>query len=626
LKNLVLVASLVILVSSLAYAQQPAVREFVFDSAADYPEWRINLSDISPSPPADWPVDGFLVLELRASSTQRFDLRVYTPEGYSRVRLHPYPMAWIRAAIPVRTLSEPPRTGGDMAAVGNRSRVGYFLGLWGPFRPLRGVQAIEFAMQHPIGNPRLEIRSVRVSAEPVSDAVLETEPLVDEFGQSIRHESPRKIPSLAALKEAWKAEDAAPPPEGFDYCSYGGYASTKARATGFFRVERIDGRWWFVDPDGHLFLSVGSDVITPMMVTPLSDREKLFQAVPPAEFQYKRRPEGGESGTSFYAWNLNRRFGDDWLKQWTAHTLHRMDKWGLNTVANWSHEALWEARKKPYVIPLQRWETRVSWLGLPDVYSREFRKNADKAAREQCAPRKSDPWLLGYFLANEPPFPQKELQTVQLILEGPDTATRRRLKKWLAAGDTPERRKKFVDDAFDVYVQVTSRAVRKYDRNHLNLGMRSGGSPTDAEIRVARAFDVYSVNIYDTEVAPERIKKISELTGKPVIIGEFHFGTPGGGLAASLVQVRDSAERGVAYRYYVENAFAMPELIGTHWFQWTDQPCTGRNDGENYNIGFVDVTDRPYDDMIEALKTTHRRLRAIHSGNEQPVSQRSRPN
>ena len=54
----------------------------------------------------------------------------------------------------------------------------------------------------------------------------------------------------------------------------------------------------------------------------------------------------------------------------------------------------------------------------------------------------------------------------------------------------------------------------------------------------------------------------------------------------------------------------MPELVGTHWFQWADQPSTGRFDGENYNIGLVDVTDRPYADLVGALKQTHRRVRA----------------
>ncbi len=625
MRRLVHLALLSVLSAAGAQAQ-PANREFIFDHSVELSEWRIPLGELSPAQPSDWPAEGCLVLEMRATSTQRFDLRVYTGDGYSRVLVHPYPRVWIRAAIPVRTLAEPPRTGGDMAAVGNRSRAGYFLGLWGPFRPMRGVQAIGFAMEHPIGTPKLEIRSIQVSAEPVADAILESGPLVDELGQSIRDESPRKVASLADLRESWAGEQGSLPPGDFGYCNYGGYAavSTKARGTGFFRVERIDNRWWFVDPDGHLFLSAGSDVMTPFMDTRTAGRAGIFKALPPPQLQTRQRDD--DAGASFYTWNLSRRFGADWLEQWVDHSLRRMDSWGLNTVANWSHAALWDARKKPYVVPLGRWETKVSYLGLPDVYSREFTENADASARRQCLPRKDDPWLLGYFLANEPPFPQKELQTVQIILDGPATATQQRLKEWLAAADTPERRKQFIDDAFDRYVQVTSHAVRKYDSHHLNLGMRSGGRPTEAEIRVARAFDVYSVNIYNFEVQPERVGKIAELTGKPVLIGEFHFGTPGGGLSASLVQVRDQAERGAAYRYYVENAFAMPELIGTHWFQWADQPCTGRYDGENYNIGLVDVTDRPYAELVEALKTTHRRLYRIHTGQEKPYSQHARSN
>ena len=43
--------------------------------------------------------------------------------------------------------------------------------------------------------------------------------------------------------------------------------------------------------------------------------------------------------------------------------------------------------------------------------------------------------------------------------------------------------------------------MRRHDPNHLNLGMRSGGRPTPAEVAAARAFDVYSVNVYDYEVS-----------------------------------------------------------------------------------------------------------------------------
>ena len=430
---------------------------------------------------------------------------------------------------------------------------------------------------------------------------------------------PVKRRSEADLKTAWAAEDAALTAGDFGYSRYGGYGNTQAKATGFFRVEQIDGKWWFVDPDGHLFLSVGSDVIRPEAATRTAGRESLFEKLPPNSGPLEET-SGDDPGASFLTWNLIRRFGNQWKPAWVDFTIRRMDDWGLNTIANWSDEALWSAGRKAYVVPLAVWGSEDSYLGLPDVYSEEFARGAGEAARRQCEPRKDDPWLIGYFLANEPPFPQKELQTVDLILDGPDRATKQALQKWLAEEDTEERRKEFIADAFDRYIQVTSQAVKRYDPNHLNLGMRSGGRPTDAEVKAARAFDVYSVNIYNYEVSPERVADISTLTGKPVIIGEFHFGTPGRGLSASLVQVKDYHERGVAYRYYVEQAFAQPELIGTHWFQWADEPTTGRFDGESYNIGLIDVTDRPYEQLTGALKESHRRLYDVHSGTQEPFA------
>jgi hypothetical protein len=599
-----------------------------FDSSLATSGTRIPLSDLARGFPRDWSRHEALVLEVRASSPQRMNLKVYVRGGgpgrerFSRVFFHPYPGVWLRAAIPVSLLAQPPATGNDMAAVGNRSRVGYFLGLWGPFVPLTDVEAIGFEMEQPIGSPTLEVRSIRLERVSPGDAVLDGLPLVDELGQYVHDSWPGKARSVEDLQRAWRDEEQA---LGFGRCRYGGFLGAKAEATGFFRVERREGRWWFVDPDGHLFLSLGADVIRPEMVTPVAGREAFFRERPPQSV-LPTRERDGDHGASFLTWNLLRRFGGDWVDGWIELTLHRMDAWGLNTVANWSDERLWATKRKPYVVPLASWLTEVSYLGLPDVYSDAFAREANERARRQCAPRRDDPWLLGYFLANEPPFPQRELQTAELILEGPQTATRSALQKWLAAGDTDGRRKEFVAEAFSRYVDITSEAMKRHDPNHLNLGMRSGGRPTPAEIRAARAFDVYSVNIYDDEVPAARVREIAELTGKPILVGEFHFGTPGRGMAASLVQVRDQKQRGRAYRYYVENAFAMPELVGTHYFQWADQPSTGRFDGENYNIGLVDVTDRPYPDLVEALKDTHRRVQGLHSGDLEPTRDRPAAN
>ena len=66
----------------------------------------------------------------------------------------------------------------------------------------------------------------------------------------------------------------------------------------------------------------------------------------------------------------------------------------------------------------------------------------------------------------------------------------------------------------------------------------------------------------------------------------------------------------------------MPAMVGAHWFQYMDEPATGRSDGENYNIGLVDVTDRPYEELVSGLKLTHHHLRAVHGGTERAFAQR----
>jgi hypothetical protein len=148
--------------------------------------------------------------------------------------------------------------------------------------------------------------------------------------------------------------------------------------------------------------------------------------------------------------------------------------------------------------------------------------------------------------------------------------------------------------------------------------MRFSGDTPAEMLRAARAFDVVSLNRYDAGVPAGVLERFSELTGKPLMIGEFHFGVPGRGMASALRTVASQADRARAYRFYVEQAASFPAFVGAHWFQWTDEPSTGRSDGECYSVGLVDVTDQPYDELVEGLKDTHRRLYAVHAGELEP--------
>ena len=267
-----------------------------------------------------------------------------------------------------------------------------------------------------------------------------------------------------------------------------------------------------------------------------------------------------------------------------------------------------------------RWPLGQTFLGLPDVYSQKFADDIDVAATTQCTPRKNDPLLIGYFVGNEPPWNGREAELCGLILGGPDSATKTALKDCLAQSDTPARRREFVLTCFGKYLDIICGAVRKYDPNHLLLGIRYGGKMSDEAMMMARIFDVCSINVYEYEPTKQVIRA-ARLSGRPILIGEYHIGVPADGLAAGLVQAKDQRERGVAYRYYVEQAAALEWFLGAYWFAWRDEPVLGRMDGENYNIGFVDVTDRPYVELVEAAKATHKRLMDVHSGKLTPFAQ-----
>lgn len=575
-----------------------------------------ELAWSDPEMPADWTSHRYLVMEMRLSSPQRFDLRVHDASGVRSVRLAPVSGRWIRAAVPLAFMTQPAGQGHDLASVHNKARPMIFINLSGAPGPLSSVRQIGVAMTNPVGKPSLEIRSMKLTKDDPGDALLDPRPVVDEFGQWIPEEWPGKARNLDGLRADWAAEEKTLAAGGdMPYCRYGGYKGTQAKGAGFFRVEKIDGKWWFVDPDGHLFLSVGADSIGAGASTSVAGREALFAAIPPAV---------GGRGAGFYAWNLQRRHGSEWAAKWIDVTLQRMTAWGFNTIGNWSDQRLGAAKRVPYVFTTRGWGIESGPMGVADVFAPDFAQKVDRAAEQQCAPRKNDPYLLGYFLGNEPPWPGRESVAVDAILAGPASALQNAAKAFLATGDTPERRKAFLLGAYVKFIETITAAIRKHDPNHLSLGLRFGSSAPPEIVKASKIFDVYSLNSYAYSVNQKEVDKVRDLIDRPILIGEFHFGTPGRGMTPGLRQTANQVERGVAYRYYVENAMADRSLVGAHWFEWVDEPSTGRFDGENYNIGMLDVTDRPYRELVNAAKETHRRLLEVHSGKTPPVERQAK--
>ncbi|MDX2430768.1 MAG: hypothetical protein QNK35_07535 [Bacteroides sp.] len=597
-----------------------------FDSEMEVSGKKFSLGDVSPDLPDNWDDYEFVVLEFMISTPQRFQVGFTTEQGYNEVRVMSYtPNAWNRLAIPLSFFREPPAARSDMAATYNQPRYTGWINLTGHRSPLRGIDSIGIRMNAPIGNPNMKLRSLSLTKEDPGDLYLGDTPVVDEFGQYTLGDWDGKIHSLEQLQEEWKAEDEQElGSEAYKYSKFGGYMEARINeGSGFFRTENIDGKWWFVDPKGYLFLSHGVNCVGPGGgggVYRLEKRPNLYKVLPPSE---TGQETGRHRAPSFGSWNLSRRYGEQHREQSINNIITRMDRWGLNTIANWSRRDVYNRNQKAFTLQMRGIGVEGDLMGLADVYADGYGKMIDEAVRKTVEPYRDNPWLLGYFTFNEPSFTGREQRLCELILEGKERPIKTALQEHLELKDTPESRKEFIYNTFRIFIESTNRALEKHDPNHLSLGIRFGQEAENEILEICKdVFDVFSFNCYDLYPREEMLNRFSDVTAKPLFIGEYHFGTVDRGMAQSLWQVNSQEERGVAYRYYTERGYSHPALIGTSYFQWCDQDLTGRGgDGENYNCGLVDVTDRPYPYLVEAVSETAKRIFQVHSGSLPPVDQ-----
>ena len=425
---------------------------------------------------------------------------------------------------------------------------------------------------------------------------------------------------------------------------------------GFFKVEKRDGFFHLIDPDGEPFFSVGPDCIYPTSGGPIAGLEKMIEELPPKDGLFADC--WSENHCDFFLANIIKAFGETWHKDWTKLTAHRLRKWGFNTVANWADESFRKNSGLPYVIePWIRDTKRNVFRDLPDVFSPEYEANAAEQAKI-LEPYKDDRNLIGYFMRNEPSFAFGEFNlTMYMLKDDFDSYSKREFisdmqkkygdiggfnkawgtdftdfeaikKPWpwdtkltaTAEEDTDIFNRKLVSR----YIEVPAKAFRKVAPNHLNLGLRWAFIVNDFFYGGSEFIDVFSLNSYTEWLEPARIAEISQKAGgKPVMIGEFHTGALDAGLPTNGIRSSASqAERGYHYSYYVEQGAVLPELIGAHYFQYNDQALLGRGDGENCNVGLIDACGKPHEEMIEKMIETNARIMDIRLGKVKPTDRR----
>jgi hypothetical protein len=448
------------------------------------------------------------------------------------------------------------------------------------------VTSIHFQMQWPYEEELDDLADLRFSnlrLEGTPDLARRVDPakyvpFVDKYGQFAHADWRFKVKNDETFAKDLAAErkhlkDA---PEEWD--RFGGWKDgPKLRATGHFRTEKVDGKWWLVTPEGHLFFSVGLDVTRVM--TDISNG-KLHP-----DWYESPVPEDGKM--AFTIWNLEKKFGrKDFDDEYYDFVQKRFDSWGLNTIGNWSAGDLTVKSRKPYVISvLERAKgvKRMQKFQLYDFSAPDFEQKFRAAIRERFATDRAlahaakDPMCIGFFVDNE-------LQFHRWI---PDVGEGR-----AAAG-------------VDLYFRICREELNRLAPGKLYLGSRFVGfrQPGLLWRTAAKYCDVVTVNAYANSVYNISDRMFKKGEEKPILVGEFHFGCLDRGMfKPGLAPVWSQAERGRSYVRFVEGCLQHPLFVGCHWFQYRDQPLLGRGDGEAYQIGFVDVCDRPYPELCRAAR------------------------
>ncbi len=411
---------------------------------------------------------------------------------------------------------------------------------------------------------------------------------------------------------------------------YGGYPGINGEKTGFFHVQKINGRQWFITPDGNVFF--------PVALSHLYSGESDLAA---------KNVYGGDqdawlsdSFAKAKAMGFNCALG-------SATSPER----NLNGFVNVEKvETLFRKHNFPYsvgVILLKHpWEF-VDGETLPDIFDPAYEKLIEARAKAVCPKYKDDPLVIGYYYgfgafnkadqwvnhhlslpANSP----GRVALVDVLVRKYDndvnafnsvygTALKQiadlKDKDLLAYDKAYERRnyprvKKNLDPAiladFEAIIshmcvtlyKLGHSAIRRHDENHLILGsFIKEWALTAASWKAAAPYvDMIAPQHFNRDIDVNQLANAAKL---PIIYSDEYFGFhyPGGtgSLHAGLVS-HDA--RGEVYQANLLRHYKDPNVLGvTYCACMFDQG--GNTLAKNNQNGFYDIHGKPRVDLIKMV-------------------------
>jgi hypothetical protein len=392
---------------------------------------------------------------------------------------------------------------------------------------------------------------------------------------------------------------------------YGGLTSKKMKATGYFHVEKVGNRWWCVDPEGYAYFNVALNSIS------IGGSERNKKAVID-------------------------KFGTP--EKWISQTIAMLRDNGFTCAGSWSdYKSIIEANKKSekpfaYTINLnfmssygkERGGTfqQPGHTGYPAdaifVFDHEWENFCDRHAKQAVAYR-DDPNLFGYFSDNEMPFKLKSIENYLGLPQndpGHIAAVNWMEQQGIAVDQiTDKHREAFMAFVADKYFSAVSKALKKYDPNHMYIGARFYSSEKNyPEFMKAagRYCDIISCNYYN-KWTPDvtDMNNWAAWSGRPFIITEYYTkgedsGMPNQSGAGWIVKTQ--RDRGLFYQNYNLALLENGNCVGWHYFKYQDNDPTATGvdpSNTDSNKGIVNNLYEVWTPMMELMKELNTQVYSI---------------
>ena len=478
------------------------------------------------------------------------------------------------------------------------------------------------------GSKKIRISNVKIheNFQPAAKNKETFFPFIDRYGQYIHENWPGKIRTDNDLKTALEQEESALRERPSGWNRFGGWLDgPQLKATGAFRVEKYQGKWYFVDPDGRLFFSRGINGI-------YAGNDWMFKKIGNSAGLYQEKGVQPQKVINHYRRNCEIKYQG---KNWDTFQLRRLWSWGFNTAGAWSERRMTKLQQIPYMEDIGvpgKPEFRLKKASLPDPFAPGYKEQLMQSIRRTKTA--ADIWCIGYFSGNEHHFgrditlanhifqgggKQPAKQAMRQMLEEQYRSIASLNKKWQTTytswddlcnaeklpPDTAASladRKRFAGVYAEKFFSTARDAIRQAAPGKLYLGSRFlcyDSSKVYLNAACAKYADVVSINFYTLAFDGFSYAGLPE--DKPFIITETTWGKPFDRMFGAAFCNPGIAENALsdAIRCAVKSSLRHPQIVGVHHFSFIDQPLIGRWDNENNCFGLVDITDTPYRSVLE---------------------------